>query len=95
MLSYLDPLAAPVIKFACFRQWAAKWEWLAMNLSSSIHYHDNWQTVPRIIQIHADPLNLNKVERQSGSSSAEQISHLGFVPLEQEQAVRLTQHTLL
>lgn len=48
----------------------------------------------RIIQIHADPLNLNKVERQSGSGSIEQFSRLGFVPVEQEQAVRLTQHTL-
>lgn len=94
ILSYLDPLAALVITFGRLQQWAAKWEWLALNLSSSIHYHDNWQTMLRIIQIHADPLNLNKVERQSGSGSTEQFSRLGFVPVEQEQAVRLTQHTL-
>lgn len=83
----IPALAALVIKFGCLQQWAPKWEWSTLNLSSSIHYHDNWQTVQRIIQIHADLLNLNKVERQSVSGFAEQFSLLGFVPLEQVQAV--------
>lgn len=73
ILSNLDLLAALVTKFGRLRHCAANWEWLALNLSSSIHYSDNWQTALRIIQIHADPLNLNKVERQSGSAATEQL----------------------
>lgn len=72
ILSYLDPLAALVLKFGHLWQWAAKWEQLALNLSCFIHYHDKWQTTPRTTQIHVDPLNLNKVERQSGCGSTKQ-----------------------